>query len=687
MTTAVAAALEGDSHLAVQAGTGTGKSLAYLVPSLRHAVQAGERVVVSTATIALQRQLVERDLPRVTDALAEGLGRRPTFAILKGRNNYLCLNKINGMPDPVDDAEALLDPSAVSRVGSQVARLHEWAEETEDGDRDSLARGVVDQAWRQVSVASRECVGASRCPFGDTCFAERARATAAEADVVVTNHALLAIDALSDQPVLPEHEVVVVDEAHELERRITSVATAELSGAAVAVLARRCAKVGPEGCSDALTEAGDTWVSAVEHVGDAAVGRWTSVPPDLHAPLVALRDALWRTRLSLTGRGGAGAAGGGTGSGGDAADASRTAEIHACTAALEELHDTVVRVLDSSPVAAGGAGAAGSATTAGAPGSGADTASPAATPGSPAATPGDADSLWGEDVVWLSGDAHRRTVRVAPLSVADVLRRRLFSRRSVVLTSATLALGGRFAAMLATWGLSADACRTMDVGSPFDPARHGILYTARHLPAPGRGGPTPEAVDELARLVNAAGGRTLGLFSSRRAAEEMAAQIRQVSPYPVLCQGDDALGALIDRFRDEEQTCLFGTLSLWQGVDVPGPSLSLVVMDRIPFPRPDDPLMQARKEAADSAGRNGFMEVAATHAALLMAQGAGRLLRSVTDRGVVAVLDPRLSTARYGRFLRASMPPFWPTEDAGTVRGALRRLVGPESGTGGPAAT
>ncbi|RRO82312.1 ATP-dependent helicase, partial [Corynebacterium bovis] len=305
MTTAVAAALEGDSHLAVQAGTGTGKSLAYLVPSLRHAVQAGERVVVSTATIALQRQLVERDLPRVTDALAEGLGRRPTFAILKGRNNYLCLNKINGMPDPVDDAEALLDPSAVSRVGSQVARLHEWAEETEDGDRDSLARGVVDQAWRQVSVASRECVGASRCPFGDTCFAERARATAAEADVVVTNHALLAIDALSDQPVLPEHEVVVVDEAHELERRITSVATAELSGAAVAVLARRCAKVGPEGCSDALTEAGDTWVSAVEHVGDAAVGRWTSVPPDLHAPLVALQDALWRTRLSLTGRGGA----------------------------------------------------------------------------------------------------------------------------------------------------------------------------------------------------------------------------------------------------------------------------------------------------------------------------------------------------------------------------------------------
>ncbi|MDN6283627.1 MAG: ATP-dependent DNA helicase, partial [Corynebacterium sp.] len=198
--------------------------------------------------------------------------------------------------------------------------------------------------------------------------------------------------------------------------------------------------------------------------------------------------------------------------------------------------------------------------------------------------------------------------------------------------------------------------------------------TARHLPPPGREGTSPDTIDELAQLVSAAGGRTLGLFSSRRAAENAAAELRTLVPYEILCQGDDSLGALIDRFRDEPETCLFGTLSLWQGVDVPGPSLSLVVIDRIPFPRPDDPLSQARKEAADSAGRSGFMEVAATHAALLMAQGAGRLLRSVDDRGVVAVLDQRLVTKRYGSFLRASMPQFWPTVTGDTARGALRRL-------------
>ncbi|MDN6354030.1 MAG: ATP-dependent DNA helicase, partial [Corynebacterium sp.] len=265
-------------------------------------------------------------------------------------------------------------------------------------------------------------------------------------------------------------------------------------------------------------------------------------------------------------------------------------------------------------------------------------------------------------------------VYVAPLSVADLLRQRLFTSATVVLTSATLALGGRFTAMLASWGVAASACRTLDVGTPFDAATHGILYTARHLPPPGREGTSPDTIDELAQLVSAAGGRTLGLFSSRRAAENAAAELRTLVPYEILCQGDDSLGALIDRSRDEPETCLFGTLSLWQGVDVPGPSLSLVVIDRIPFPRPDDPLSQARKEAADSAGRSGFMEVAATHAALLMAQGAGRLLRSVDDRGVVAVLDQRLVTKRYGSFLRASMPQFWPTVTGDTARGALRRL-------------
>lgn len=213
------------------------------------------------------------------------------------------------------------------------------------------------------------------------------------------------------------------------------------------------------------------------------------------------------------------------------------------------------------------------------------------------------------------------------------------------------------------------------MGYPFDPAKKGILYVAKHLPQPGRDGLAPETIEEMRELITAAGGRTLGLFSSRRAAEQAAQELKPKLPFDVFVQGEDSIGALVERFSKNENSCLFGTLTLWQGVDVPGPACSLVLIDRIPFPRPDNPLMQARTEAAQAAGRNGFMEVSATHAALLMAQGAGRLLRSVTDRGVVAVLDNRLETKRYGGFLKASMPQFWQTTDSTVVQGALQRLV------------
>src|SRR5579875_244084 len=241
MANAVARAIETGEHLAVQAGTGTGKSLAYLVPAARHAVSGGGTVVVSTATIALQRQLVERDLPRLAEALAPALGRAPAFAILKGRRNYLCLMRLRGGPQ--DDAgQALFDPGQASAIGRQVQRLHEWAATTSSGDRDELVPGVSDQAWRQVSVSARECLGAQRCPFGTQCHAELARDRAGRADIVVTNHALLAIDAMEDFGVLPEHDVVIVDEAHDLVDRVTSVASGELSPAGIEAAARRCGR-------------------------------------------------------------------------------------------------------------------------------------------------------------------------------------------------------------------------------------------------------------------------------------------------------------------------------------------------------------------------------------------------------------------------------------------------------------
>jgi len=649
MAAAVAHSIDTKEHLAVQAGTGTGKSLAYLVPSLRHAVQTGRTVVVSTATIALQRQLVDRDLPRLAEALAKVLGRRAKFAILKGRGNYLCLNKINSViPDEEPEAE-LFDAFAISRLGREVQRLNEWASDTETGDRDELSPGVTDRAWRQVSVSARECLGKSRCPFGTDCFAERARAESGQADVVVTNHALLAIDAISGIQVLPEHDVVVIDEAHELVDRVTSVATAELSTAAISVAAKRCAKLIDEQEVDRLEGAAEAWHELLEELPP---GRWDRLPGGAAPVLAMIRDAAWNARTALSPGGSAAPQG----------DPETQASRNVALSAVEDVHDAAVRALT---------------------------------------TFDEEDAAARRDVIWLAADevrgVARRTLHMAPLSVGGLLRSRLFGTATVVLTSATLQLGGSFDGLAITWGLPAqspnkidpalanggeapsdsDAVRwnSLDVGSPFDHAKSGILYVAKHLPAPGRDGLSPAYLDEMERLITAAGGRTLGLFSSMRAAKAATEALRERLDTPVLCQGDDATGALVRKFADDPETSLFGTLSLWQGVDVPGPSLSLVILDRIPFPRPDDPLLVARQKAVESRGGNGFMAIAANHAALLLAQGTGRLLRSVDDRGVVAILDSRLATARYGTYLRASLPPYWETADPEVVVKALERLT------------
>jgi ATP-dependent DNA helicase DinG len=287
------------------------------------------------------------------------------------------------------------------------------------------------------------------------------------------------------------------------------------------------------------------------------------------------------------------------------------------------------------------------------------------------------------DVVWCERhDRFGASLRVAPLSVSGLLREKLFTERSVVLTSATLKLGGDFNGVAASLGLAPEGTegedvppwKGIDVGSPFDYRKQGILYVARHLAQPGRDSNREDMLDELAELIEAAGGRTLGLFSSMRGAQAAAEAMRGRLEHPVLLQGEETLGELIRRFADDARTCLFGTLSLWQGVDVPGVNCQLVVMDRIPFPRPDDPLMSARQKSVEEHGGNGFMAVAATHAALLMAQGAGRLIRAMGDRGVVAVLDPRLATARYGGFLRSSMPELWYTTDRNQVRKSLAAI-------------
>jgi len=627
MAAAVARAFDTGEHLAVQAGTGTGKSLAYLVPAIARAVDTDEPVVVSTATIALQRQLVDRDLPRLADSLADTLPRAPQFALLKGRGNYLCLNKIhNGSVTEPDDRpqEELFEPIAATALGRDVQRLIAWSSTTDTGDRDELTPGVPERSWSQVSVSARECIGVARCPFGTDCFAEKARDKAGRADVVVTNHALLAIDAMTDAAVLPEHELLVVDEAHELVDRVTGVATAELSATSLGIAHRRVSRLIDPELAQRLEAATATLSSAIH---DATPGRIDVLDDEMTTYLTALRDAASKARSAI-----------------DTAPSdpkAASARAEAVTA-LSDISDTATRILSSF-------------------------------------VPAISDRT---DVVWLDHEDNRGSiravVRVAPLSVAGLLRGRLFEHTTAVLTSATLTIGGTFEAMASAWGLAGGddvKWRGLDVGSPFEHAKSGILYVAAHLPPPGRDGTgSAEQLDEIAALITAAGGRTLGLFSSMRAAKAAAEIMRERLDTPVLCQGEDTTSALVQRFADDAETSLFGTLSLWQGVDVPGPSLSLVLIDRIPFPRPDDPLLTARQRAVAARGGNGFMTIAASHAALLLAQGAGRLLRRVDDRGVVAVLDSRMATARYGGYLRASLPPFWATTDSNRVREALERL-------------
>jgi ATP-dependent DNA helicase DinG len=628
MAQAVSQAMEDPQHLLVQAGTGTGKSLGYLVPAFLH----HDRVVIATATLALQNQLVERDIPKLIESLPADADA--SFAVAKGRSNYGCLHRVRaGVPD---DQGALIEIPEGS-LGKEVVKLREWAEAQAEsgssGDRDQ-APPHTERAWRQISVTHRECLGAAKCPFAGECFVERARDDAAHAHVVVTNHTMLAIDAIEGVPMLPDYSVVVVDEAHELTTRVTQAVTAELGVSELQRAARRAQRFCQESEADTLAAVADALEDAFALTPP---GRLDEIPELLARALVVTRDAARQVLSALSS------------TSASEVDAARTQ----AQGMVQEVFVTAERMCERAE----------------------------------------------GDVIWMTEARERHPARlcIAPLAVQDRIRDGLLSSKTVIFTSATLKLGGDFTAIAQSLGLAETGLvdrpeipsagdgaksaevgqwRTLDVGSPFNYGQQSIVYVAAHLPPPGRHGMSAEVIDEVSRLVDAAGGRTLGLFSSRRAAEQAAEQVRLRLPHlTVLAQGDAQLPELARQFAADPHTCLFGTLSLWQGIDVPGDTCQLVIIDRIPFPRPDDPLVSARQRHIEAAGGNGFMQVAATHAALLLAQGAGRLIRSKDDRGVVAILDPRVVTARYGSFLRASLPAMWMTTDPKVVDQALHRLA------------
>ena len=593
MAEAVAHAIAEKRHLIVQAGTGTGKSLAYLVPALL----SGRKVVVATATKALQDQLAGKDLP----FLADHLGRPVHFAVLKGRSNYLCRQRAREVAGGDDQLELDDVGDDVGALGRQLLRLVDWGRTSPTGDRAELDFEPTTRAWSSVSVTGMECPGAAKCPSGDECFAEAARERAEEADVVVVNTHLYGVHLASGGYVLPEHDVVVFDEAHELEDVAASSLGLELGAGRFRALARNAKPVLDEaGVADMVDDAG--------LVVERALAPWLGkrlpdpVPDDV---VDALSLAAQRVnRLSGAVRQGEG----------DPARVARTLQaaghVAGDIAAIVEARET--------------------------------------------------------DVLWVEGPAHAPSLRMAPVDVGQVLSERLWDGVTGVLTSATIPLN-----LAARVGIGDDNCDVLDAGSPFDYEANTLLYCAAHLPDPRR--PEYEAAmhDELEALLRAAEGRTLALFTSWRAMQAAAAAMAERVPWTLLTQSDLPKPALIAAFAGEETASLFATMGFWQGVDVPGPSLSQVVIDKLPFARPDDPLMDARRELAGAAA---FRLIDLPRAATLLAQGAGRLIRTATDRGVVAVLDPRLASAGYRWDLVRALPPMRRTKDRADVEAFFHDL-------------
>jgi ATP-dependent DNA helicase DinG len=589
MAEAVAAAIDSGRHVVITAGTGTGKTLAYLVP----VVASGRRAVIATATKALQDQIASRDLPHVVAAIAEEVGRTVTWSVLKGRNNYLCLQRL-------DELQSRLESEIPAPV---LERLVEWAGRTDTGDIASVDWPASEQHLRPATVGADECPGASRCPRGGDCFAERARNRAAESELIIVNLHLYGLDLASDGMILPEHDVVVIDEAHQLED-VTSAAAGSSAGPGSI---SACAAAVRGIIRDATLDAG---------LAGAAASLSGALVPSLNARIAtpiggAVRDALSDARVQVE----AAASAVRRVSSDDASVAQRAAR--AGMSALRLL-DSLDRLLDAG-----------------------------------------ADS-----VAFVSGTAPQPRLEVAPLDVGSFLQEHLWSRRTAVLTSATIPV-----TLPARLGLKADDADVVDVGSPFDYAEQAVLYCARHLPDPRDPARSRKVHEEIERLILVAGGRTLALFTSWRAMREAADHLEGRIPYALMRQDDLPKMALIEAFTDDVESCLFATQGFFQGVDVPGPALSLVIIDKIPFPRPDDPLLSARR---DVEGDAAFSTIDIPLAATQLAQAAGRLIRSRTDHGVVAILDPRLATKGYGGRIVSALPPMTPTTSFEAVESFFR---------------
>jgi ATP-dependent DNA helicase DinG len=595
MAELVGEAIASKRHLVVQAGTGTGKTLAYLVPALT----SGATVVVVTATKALQDQLAGKDLP----FLAEHLDGDVDWAVLKGRSNYVCLQRLREM-SAGDQGQLELETMALT-TRAEIARLAAWAGTTDTGDVAELDWAPSDNAWRSVSVGSDECPGADRCPLGDPCFAEQARRRAAVADVVVVNAHLYGLDIASGGAILPDHDVVVFDEAHVLEDVMSDTVGVEIAPGRFLQLAGIVRRILDDpALLGSIAEIAEALREALApHVGARLP---TPLPDPVQSVLTDARLRLGRANEVLV------------------AIDTPVEDAKQRKLRAQTMTGRSIEQLDI--------------------------------------------AIEGRDgyVAFVSGAPDSPRLEVAPLDVGPAMAAGVWSKRTAILTSATIP-----ASLHDRLGIPADHVDVADVGSPFDYEHNALLYCAMHLPNPNSDGFRAAVHDELAALTTAAGGRTLALFTSWRSMDEAAAALRDRIDLPILTQRDLPKPALVKAFADSAETSLFATAGLFQGVDVPGATLSLVVIDRIPFPRPDDPLLSARRELL---GPSAFSAIDIPRAATMLAQACGRLIRTASDRGVVAVMDPRLGTARYRWDIIRALPPMRRTRNRADAEAFLRNL-------------
>jgi ATP-dependent DNA helicase DinG len=597
MVRSVAAAFTRRQHTVIEAGTGVGKSLAYLVP----AVMTGQRVVIATATKNLQDQLATKDAPTVAAHAA-----KVNVAVLKGKNNYLCRNRAQQVGGGAQ--LSFDDGTDVPRgVASQMRKILQWSNETTSGDRDELPFEIDQRAWRGLSVTPQECLGRVQCPQGQNCFAELAKDRAAESSILIVNTHLYAAHLASGSMLLPSHEFVVFDEAHEaldifaslLGTSLTTSRLRALSGVARSLLGsdfhERC---------DQLVNASDRLATSLEIQFDA--NQLTGLSED-------------------------------------------------CTRELTRASELVTQIVEGLRIL---------------PTEGPDGEARRVRALGPAVHLGNdlerVNKIRDGELLFLDRREREITIEISLIDVGPRLRDDLWGNVTAILTSATIP-----DSLPKNLGLEGD-CVVEHFDSPFDYQSHSLLYVPKDFPQRNADGAEEAITQELVTLITAAGGRTLALFTNRsvmnRVAEAVAPQLKT----EILVQGTLSRQRIIEEFRESAEASLFAVTSFWQGIDVPGHSLSLVTIDRLPFAVPNDPLAEARRSRSD----RPFYEVDLPRAAMLLAQGVGRLIRTNTDRGVVAVLDTRLAESSYRSSLFKKLPPMKRTRDRDQVLAFLRELQG-----------